>query len=966
MPDNDYDAQLRKWLSSGPAGTVTGPPPLRESPSAVTNQPPAAEAPIRIGPRPEIAIDQPDYQTNRSNQALLEMRFIDQNTELDESGNPILLDTFSGLPTQIRLRLSQLRDEGDKVAYLKSVFPKVRLATDKTPIVRVFDEATGTEKDVLADERRMTFRDFADLASAAPELIGSLAGLRAGRVAGLTGKAKTALDIASTALGAQTFGAAADVLARQASDLPIRPTEIGETRLKMAGVDTALDVGTLGAGKVVKRGLDFARAPFGAHQTQVQRGALDAVKNIEAKTGIAIPLTPAEQTGSPSLSKLEAFSKQVSGGRGPLIALEQQKEERLRDVQEFMLGTKTSPLPSGEAVGKEAIQFLQDKARTLERTGQRLTADTVDAANREVENILDAASLPERALLKRDIGTATRHKATAMREEFRKKSHDLYEEVWKLPGGRDRIFSSGPLVANAQKILDSLPQTAPGTVSKEFVPSDVVGRLREITANPTARRSLLDLRQMRTDVSNAIAQGEAIPGVQTHYLSSVEKMLTKEMERVTSSIPDGKLKAAWEAANNHYKTEVGKFHKIGIAELFRQGDVPGSVGDAQLVGRILGNSEQANDRYFTLKEFLGDKSREWKMLKRALVDDIYEASLDSVAGRTLDAGAFLKKVDGLDREIRKDLFGPAERSLRSSLNVLGVAEGKINIADVEKLIDRKTPSFGLLQTAMAAEAKKDKEYKKSIMKLVTTGGELNEATVKPAEFVDRFMGLASKSEVEDALSMMASDPALVEKIRRKAIEKVFLDARRSPSAIDIAKGLDQDPTQMVSGKSIFDAIGKTPDQRNKLRALLGDEQFNLLVDYARVTAAGAERDRIGGLAGSLTQGGIINSLIQKGLKATTLEALAKYRIVAYAISNPAMRRLTAQTYSASDWPNLATSVIVSTPFLEELASDSSSSGPLYSVLNSLKKAAGLTADDSAPSQPASDESLQQWLQQPQP
>ncbi len=829
----------------------------------------------------------------------------------------IELDTASGGPASDRFSLGWLRDETDRLKSLTKKYPgMVRLSTDGKPIVRITDEATGKARDVLFDERGASAKDLLDIAHAIPEVAASMGSFFLAKRVGL-GRVGQSV---SSAIGGQAGGAAMDVAARTAHDLPVRPTEIASQRLKGVGMDVGLDALLAGSGGILKGTADTAMgyAPrfLVKNQGEAQRLAIESAKAIKDQFGIEIPLSVAEQTGSKMLAKIEGFAENVQGG--PIKKLRGVAEEKMRQAQESLLrlfDPHAGPLniPTGEEVGNRALTALQAHGKLYDDAVTGAKEATVRASTDEILSTMDKASLPNRLMEKRDIGAAVRQRALAMREDFQKTGGQLYENVWKLPGGKDRIFPGTHLAAEAKKLLSTLPPSG-NQVSKEFVPPDVVGRLNEIIANPKTKRSLADLKQMRTDVDNAIAQGEAIPGVQTHYLGRVRKLLSDEMERVTSSIPDGRLKAAWKKANDHYATGRGKFDTIGVAELFKEGDVPGRVGDAQIVGKVLGTAEQANDRYFIMKEFLGQSSQEWKMLKRAMLDDIYEASLDSVSGRTLDAGKLLNRVDSLDREIRRDLLGGLESDLRASASVLGAAQGKVPVEVVDKLVGSRPLSAGNLHAAIRAEAARDKEYKKGIMQAIKSGGDIK---IKPDEFVDRFLSLAGKEEVDEAVAILGRNPGLMEDIRRKAIEGVFLKAKRQPTPSDIVRGLHEDPTQILSGKALLSAMGNSPDDLRKLRAVLGDDAYNTLVHIGNITAAQGARDALAGSSGSLAnQNFLIKLVTQPG--AASMEYLAKVRLVSALIASPQLRKLTSMTHTPADLSRITDAVIYSTPVLRSL------------------------------------------------
>jgi hypothetical protein len=235
---------------------------------------------------------------------------------------------------------------------------------------------------------------------------------------------------------------------------------------------------------------------------------------------------------------------------------------------------------------------------------------------------------------------------------------------------------------------------------------------------------------------------------------------------------------------------------------------------------------------------------------------------------------------------------------------------------VDKMVSTSNPaSLGKLRDAIKAEAAKNAEYQKGIMQVLKSGD--GTARIKPDEFVDRFISLAGKDQVEEAMAILSKNPGLVEDIRRKTIESVFLKARRQPTPQDIVRGLHQDPTQILSGKALLTAMGSSADELKKLKAVLGDEAYDTMVHLGNITAAQGARDALAGSSGSLAnQNFLIKLVTQPG--AASLEYLAKVRLVSAIIASKPLRQLTSSTHTPADFSKITDAVIYSTPAVKAL------------------------------------------------
>lgn len=897
-----------------------------------------------------------------------EQNYINRNTR-DE----IPLDVSSGVGPATRAALSFRPTVEDQTRYLQKKFGEgaVRMTDDKEGfIVRVMDEQTGNPKDVLVDERQTTMKDLVDLIGVVPELAGAIAsfvltkkipGKIPQSIMGMTGVKGLARDVTIGTVGAQSAGSASDIMARGIDEGPIDFEEIMRRRVAQGAGEAVVGGALAGGAKVGGKVLEgLLGSPFIKGKGVVQYEAMDAVKKIEAETGITIPMSAAEMTGDKFLSRTETFLQNVPGGAKAIKALKTSQENKMRDLQSFMLGA--SEMPDEALVGRKAVNQLRSKARDLQLSDEQSKQILQRTATDDLLEEFGRLSTPERALFKRDVGESVRGKAIELRNEFRAKNNELYGVVKQTPGGTDPIIPTVGLKERVNEIIASLPreelivETPTGLLdaagnsilrtstekplSKAYVPGNVKRFLEGHNRLPE-NMTLDELRQMRRMVNNAVQDGEALPGIDTKYLKDISNAMTQAMDEGVTALPDGSLKKALGEANAHYRDNHGRFREVGITEIFKEPNIAGSVGDAQIVKRIIGG-EGNSDLYFQYQKFLGNDSKEFRLLKRSILDDVYERNLIGGDASTLDAQSLLKDLSSMDRDIAKDLFKGNTDKIRRSLHMAMGAQGKIPLSEVERAIATPDKAGKILAEAIKTEKEKDKLFKNRIIKKFVSG-DIGEESVPADEFVNRFLDTASIPELQQIVNLMGPESTVLEQIRSKTIQKLFHKAARTPTAEDLIRNISNDPTQVASGASLVKAMGGESDQV-KLKTLLGEDAFELLVNFAKVDAASAATDQLGGVAGSLVGGGILNRLIR--LKFGELMAVAKYRIAGTIIANPAFR----QWVSGKFLPNtkaqtlrdftdtVSKALIVSAPMIETAGEEFVSESASYRFLQDLKDA----------------------------
>lgn len=887
-------------------------------------------------------------------------RFIAQ-----ESAPGVPLDVESGVSPWERMMLGFRREQENQIKYLENKYGPgtVRLSSEGDLIVRVPDpENEGKPKDLLVNPKQMKATDFMDLLGAVPEIAGSIYALRKGRAIPGIGKAGglggVARDIATSAIGAETAGAGKDILANIYDRGELGLADVAKERAKMAGVDVALGSLTFPA----QRFFQWAKSPLHGSRGPIQFDALNAQKYFENQYGVRIPLTIGESTGSPLASRSEVFIEKLPGGSGPIRELKSEQEEGFRKLQAKLFGQE-----SDEEVGRRAVQALQKEVAPLTASVEDASSALGKTSQQNIENLISSQTLPNRELLRAQIGADIRADVIVKRDAAKSESDRLFGIVRSTHGGEGKVFSATGLQQDFQKIKDSLPSperratipTAlvdkfgnPNLLTKTeigpltpFVPSNVESRLKAVIDLKDARFSLSDLQQMRREVYDDIAKGEGVPGLGTHYLSDMGKAITKAIDEGVSSLPAGDLKAALSAANEHYKKNVVPFNRIGLTELFRNPDELGHVSNWEVVQRILGGN-RAVENWNLMKETLSPS--EMVKLKGAVADNILEAS--RIPGeRTIDAKSFVKNLYQFGnqfREIYQDVFPDNARELFRQARFLGVAQGdKLEEDAVRRLLSSPSPNAQQFKELLAAQRAKDVAMKNTILKAVGEGS-LEGQNIRPSDFVNHVVENADAAEVKKAMAVISKDPELLEGVRQKTFEKLFRDAARSATANDISRIMANDNSYIVSGTKIAAAL-KNPGFRQKIEAILGPESFNDLQQYIRLQAAPEAKEAAFSAAGGLAAGSQIANMEGRGIF-RFLSDSARNFIFATLLSKPVFRKWL--TNVPSD-PGSMSLIFSSPPFIEAVTKEFGQGTAAEAFMSNLKQAIDRTVSGQQPERP---------------
>lgn len=856
-------------------------------------------------------------------------------------GLPIDLDLESA--TGVKTALIARERPEDKIAYLEGLAGKgnVRLADDGQPLVTVWDEKRkspvefrplGGGPNIIATAQAL-----------APETVGAIAGMAVGRAVPTTSRfLKFGAEMIGAAVGEQAGGAAKDVTV---SSTPL--DEIVSERASRVPTSAAVNTAFGGAAALAGKVAGPVVSPFGGVRGEIEKGTAEAIEYFSKKFDINYPLSAGEQIDSPLFKRVEATMSRSPGASANFAKIQREKVEALRQIQAKMLSSKLDPADMGmlrkleEDVGEEAINAVRQNLHPLQQAEEMARSNTALAANDAIMDEFAKAVGPARQLYPHTVGAKMRAGAFSRREAFETESGRLYDEVYRLPGGTDKIIEPPNLVSDAKKLLKEQPApevttaTPTGLVNpqgqpivsvqterevlREFVPEGIVPMLTQLSqlGRGQAKFSLQDLVKMRTEVRNSIKRGESVPGVNTHYLGEIEGLLTKSINEGTAALPTPELRDAWMKANNFYAQNVGKFKDKDVARLFRDNETGAFVQNEDLV-RNIGPTE-----YKTFKEFFGPTSPEFTALKRSLVDTILPNE-----GELINAKNFLGKLydftHGKNLAVAEDILGPetTKRLERISGLMKNVQDGDVVARDdiVNILVGaNQNKLLSQLDQLVASQRELSKAYKSSIVRDI--GEKKLGETFDGTEFVNRLWDDASPKEIKAIKEGLSGSPKILEDLERKAAERVFQDSQRAASGFEPSRVAIGEPFRKGSASSIERVFGS---EQNKLRLqeLLGEEKMKDFEQLAKLLKGGEASESAFAGAGGLAAQQQIIGMYRQGLF-SYLPQWAEQKLVATLYFLPPVRKLLTNQIGRSPevQANLVRAAVLSQPFLDAMGAD---------------------------------------------
>lgn len=862
----------------------------------------------------------------------------------------------------------------------------VRLNELGDPVVRVRDEKTGSLEDFPLNPQQLTVRSLTRLADHAPDVAGALLGVYLG--------GPTRGVLARSLLGALGGEAGATVrqVGTEAIDRPLADVDVHKSlveHLANVPMDVLADLGLAGVvkgtqvvkGVVTGQGLPnpLARTPvMQPARPEFTREGLAAAARNQARSGIDPAIRPSEASGIPLVAMLEQYMERKPAGATPLIQAGAQRDEASKAFQRWLIDPAT--LPSDEEVGRRGLNALKAELAPLEanvataRTAAEAEGATLQsgAAGQVQASLLQGfgvTAIPTRGVPLAETGDLLRRRFIDERDTFRKKSGALYDAFFDNPLAKEPIVSGAPLKASIDELRASLPKVTKEAEAETGlfdlrgnplmraetretpISTPIRPRLDELSAKLAGGNvSINDLKQVRTDLDDAIKVGEAVPGVKEGRLKAAYRAVTGAIQGGLREINDPALTQAWKDATDYYASNVERFTEKNVARLAKEAEQTSSVGNAEFVRRAVGNA----DTYTALRQFYGAKSPELTALHNAAKSSLIEDALGP--GDLVDGGRLATALRGLRRsnpELFADALGGRGVDFLRAAEQLGGFQQRLPLDEVAKLLApgaaAGAPSGKLLQLQTAEKRLADAYQNEVVNKFLR--GNLPASQLQP----DKFVGYLPQAKLSDVKEVVAQvqrqDPAAAELLKRKAVQSLIWESRRTPSPADVMGGLQGRQGEIVSGSGIDAALGKG-DQREKYKALLGG-LYEPLVDYAKTELLGEERKRVAGGVGMLAPGSAMNMFI----KALTpwegsnkaegifkeLGSLARDKIVSVALANDSIRKWLTTPYALRDASTAIKAFIVSEPFLDGLKQEFQDESKLHQVAAALKVGFGMAS-----------------------
>lgn len=835
-------------------------------------------------------------------------------------GRPgIPLDINSGLPWGTRYLMENFPTDEEKFRFLERKYPgKVRKNTYGHPVVEVTDE-TGT-KDVLVDPIGVELGDISEAAAEAPEWTAAI--MAAIGTSGATsgpGLAKLAMRLGLPALAAQAGGTVKDVVTRALSGEEYQPTEIAKRRTALGAADFFSGLALGAGGKVASHLI----TPFQS-KTPLQFNAKQAHQYIKDKYGIDLQRTAGEVTGSETLIALEAQKSALPVSRGVFRKFQTQKLEQIDELRNLMTGM----VPDTEEGGKRIINAASSLVAPIEWEVEKTAKAAADSAAQAIK-----AGIGKR-VDQTALGEAIEQRAVAKRAAFKFRDKANYDALFDHPKAKEFVIDADPLADSIRGVMDEMfpkvqktvqqstgvlgPSGAPITVPVEVqevldkqIKPGLQARLEELAATRGGKVSLQSLKEIRTDIGDAIAIGQAIPGVKEGTLKRAEKALTDAINDGLDQIGDPDLRKLWDTARTFHAKERPKFEKAGIAEIFRDPSQPGHLGPTKLVERVTSGSADAQDTYRAYREFFGPNSVEVQGIQQAIRDDTLKLSELS---ETIDAAGFIKRLETLEQnapDAFKDAFGAAGKDLRLQAMAVRVAKGEtVDKDELVAAVNSGTLTADKLRKLLNAQDKRTTEYANKLKADIAKGLDGTER-IQPHEVVDKFV--FRKSTAPEDLEKLVSElyrtaPDAVEDLRRLTMKRVLDDATVPLKSGDWTLSAEKLESMLVDD-----------NLKKRLVSTLGMDGFQDLHEVVNLLKPGevliSSARSAGGLVGGSQTAGITEKAPWKWLP-----QFAKNFVLATIYTSPGVRKYVSNTAMSQEGTALVVnSLITSAPFMRAIA-----------------------------------------------
>jgi len=908
LSPEDFQKELQSWLPSG-----------ESSPSTTDDL-----GNLQLTPDTRRALEQ---ATSETNQNINPDSLMESNRRLGlRPGVPFNLER--GAPKKVRAAMAFDSDKLNQYKMLSGIYgpDNVAISDDSRFVIRnQVNPDTGLQEDFHVNPIGL---DTGDVASLAADILPISAALVSqGKASKLGSRPLTKLGagLVGGAIGGQATTAAQQEISRLIQDQPLEPGSLAAERTKAAMFDVALGGGMAlgvkglskaGSGLIGGLGMRIGETPTEA-----------AAKELAKQTGVTVPLTPGEALNSGLLLRTEAAAKPRIGTVGVMSKIDEGKKTAQDELRRVFLGLPRTLsdddlarlMPKSDVAGQGVLKTLGEEATRL-KTGVQTARETAQSiGSAEARAVAGIGSTPLSSV---SVGEKLRSKAVGDMDAFKTAMKARYDAFESNPLVSNRVVS-GDVLAKAGADIEKrlFPQASRTTTVKSpivgpqgqaisnvqtttepidnFIAAAARRATDELKGLAGARVGISDMKRIRTNIDNSIAEGVAIPGTDVKQLVSLRENVTDAIRNSLGKL-DPKLLKEWDSLTEDYAKGISRFNTKSIKPMLVPIGEPGSIGNAQLARAVGSGQESAIDKFNDFKKFYGEASTEFQDVKRLAREQVLVGSADETTG--FISGARLRSnLRSLDPEVSKELFGQSSQQLHKIGEILENVKGNLDVDALKQLASNGTLTAQSIPALVRAEREKATAFANNLIKASDRGVNIDTEVIKPSEVVRSLISLDPK-QAQSVLGVLNRDPGLLEDVRKLAVEELWGRVQ----ANNLGK------KQITTGL-IQEALGDDVQKRT-WKLLLGPDVVTNLETLGKVLKPQELSMKAFKSAGSLGATTDIAHLERGGHK-SVLTAAAERMLLSVLYTGP-LKTAIVNLGTPLDQGRVLNGVIASTPFVE--------------------------------------------------
>lgn len=791
--------------------------------------------------------------------------------------------------------------------------------------------------------------DWVSLAGSAPDMAGAIAGGAASAPAYFAGPA---VGIPTSAVlsagGAQLAGESIARLFeenRQAEPDIVKdvvPRASGEALGDMVGGLLFGAMGRMGTGA-----LNAVKAPFASSASDPLAVEFRSAAERLKTAGYDISPLPSEAGAGGFIPRAEGLLEKLPGSSEKLRRYRAAGNDAIAKFQSDLVGSGNSA-EAGKSLASELSvlrkNLVMDRESSLESADQLIADQAKKLADRQGPDMSAEAA-----------GAVTKAGYGRARDEFNAEAKRLYDIVRQAPGGTAPIVDIAPVRAQVNRIKAALPPSVkPNEPDAQFTPTGL-SKLFQGIDNMAPNITIDQARQMRSIIDDAIDDTNVMPGVSERYLTQLREAVSRAIEQSVAASGSPQLKSALQAANRYYRDNIDKFSRKGIVEAFRDPTSGGFIEDNQIVGRLLSGRGKP-DVIRQTRDMLGAGTPEWVALRRNAFEQILDAGRSKTlyGRRVVDADGLVSRLNSLDDETIKELFGIADAQQLRNLAV--DISNRTKYLDLNALSDRGSRNvLGQLKAAAVADQQIAKEYRDNVIAPFLRGENGAEAKLNAEELVPWLYRQASPRDIADIMRRVS--PQMKATLEQGVIADI-IEQSLSQGSRDLAsvRRLVTGAGGPADSTSIAQLLGATGDatgsvQKDRIGLLLSPESRQALRDLALITARRQERDATNSAIGGLAAGAAIANMMSRPGQAVQSAVVA--RGLAQLITSEQVRKWLTNTRRIAWGPDADIRTVVLAPQLAKLVGGAIAEGSdIEAAINWLENAGSEAASTAGVRPPA--------------